>query len=99
MGHIFPALLGFKGGKGILSGVTVALMLDWRIGLFVFGIVFFMAHSVRLGNASIVLPIMQMSFVVTFVLSAIFLKEKLTVYKFFALLCGAAALLLLSIKP
>ena len=38
LGHIFPALLGFKGGKGILSGVTVALMLDWRIGLFVFGI-------------------------------------------------------------
>ena len=73
-------------GYGILSG------------LFVFGIVFFMAHSVRLGNASIVLPIMQMSFVVTFVLSAVFLKEKLTVYKFAALLCGAAALLLLSIK-
>ena len=38
IGHIFPILLGFKGGKGILSGVTVALMLDWRIGLFVFGI-------------------------------------------------------------
>ena len=73
-------------GYGVLSG------------LFVFGIVFFMAHSVRLGNASIVLPIMQMSFVVTFVLSAVFLKEKLTIYKFAALLCGAAALLLLSIK-
>ena len=38
LGHDFPALLGFKGGKGILSGVTVALMLDWRIGLFVFDI-------------------------------------------------------------
>ena len=38
VGHDFPALLGFKGGKGILSGVTVALMMDWRIGLFVFGI-------------------------------------------------------------
>lgn len=37
-GHDFPALLGFKGGKGILSGVTVALMMDWRIGLFVFSI-------------------------------------------------------------
>ena len=38
LGHDFPALLGFKGGKGILSGVTVALMLDWRLGLLVFGI-------------------------------------------------------------
>ena len=38
LGHDFPALLDFKGGKGILSGVTVALMLDWRIGLAVFGI-------------------------------------------------------------
>ena len=38
LGHDFPVLLGFKGGKGILSGVTVAIMMDWRIGLFVFGI-------------------------------------------------------------
>ena len=38
LGHDFPALLGFRGGKGILSGVTVALMLDWRIGLGVFSI-------------------------------------------------------------
>ena len=38
LGHNFPILLGFKGGKGILSGVTVALMLDWRLGLLVFGI-------------------------------------------------------------
>lgn len=45
LGHDFPALLGFKGGKGILSGVTVALMLDWRIGLFVFGI-FLVAYAI-----------------------------------------------------
>ena len=38
LGHDFPALLGFKGGKGILSGVTVALMLDWRLGILVFSI-------------------------------------------------------------
>ena len=44
LGHDFPALLGFKGGKGILSGVTVALMLDWRIGLLVFGI-FLLAYA------------------------------------------------------
>ena len=45
LGHDFPALLGFKGGKGILSGVTVALMLDWRIGLTVFGI-FLVAYAI-----------------------------------------------------
>ena len=38
LGHDFPALLNFKGGKGILSGVTVGLCLDWRLGLLVFGI-------------------------------------------------------------
>ena len=53
LGHIFPALLGFKGGKGILSGVTVALMMDWKIGLFVFSIflaVYFLTHYVSLGS-------------------------------------------------
>ena len=53
MGHIFPVLLGFRGGKGILSGVTVALMLDWRLGLLVFGIflaAYMITHYVSLGS-------------------------------------------------
>lgn len=53
LGHDFPAFLGFRGGKGILSGVTVALMLDWRIGLFVFGIflvAYLLTHYVSLGS-------------------------------------------------
>ena len=53
LGHAFPALLGFKGGKGILSGVTVALCLDWRIGVFVFGIflvAYWTTHYVSLGS-------------------------------------------------
>ena len=51
LGHAFPALLGFKGGKGILSGVTVACMLDWRIGLLVFGI--FLVAYILTGYVSL----------------------------------------------
>ena len=40
LGHIYPALLGFKGGKGVLCGATAVFMLDWRIGL-VLVVVFF----------------------------------------------------------
>lgn len=38
VGHIFPALLGFKGGKGILSGFAVALAIDWRIAAIILGV-------------------------------------------------------------
>ena len=34
---MFPCMFHFKGGKGILSGGTIALMIDWRIALVVWG--------------------------------------------------------------
>lgn len=37
LGHMFPCMFRFKGGKGILSGGTVALMIDWRVALVVWG--------------------------------------------------------------
>lgn len=37
LGHIFPCMFGFKGGKGILSGGTIAIMIDWRVALLVWG--------------------------------------------------------------
>lgn len=43
VGHDFPALLKFKGGKGILSGLFVALVVDWRIAVLIL-IVFFAAY-------------------------------------------------------
>jgi len=53
VGHDFPALLGFKGGKGILCGLATALVLDWRIGLAilaVFVIAFAITRYVSLGS-------------------------------------------------
>ena len=53
LGHMFPCMFGFKGGKGILSGGTVALMIDWRIALVVWGgflVLVLLTRYVSLGS-------------------------------------------------
>ena len=53
LGHVFPVLLGGKGGKGILSGLFVALVTDWRIALIilaVFAVAYFTTQYVSLGS-------------------------------------------------
>ena len=53
LGHMFPCMFGFKGGKGILSGGTIAIMLDWRIALVVWGgfiILVLLTRYVSLGS-------------------------------------------------
>ena len=37
LGHMFPCMFHFRGGKGILSGGTIAIMIDWRVALVVWG--------------------------------------------------------------
>lgn len=32
LGHLFPVWLGFRGGKGVATGLGVIIALDWRIG-------------------------------------------------------------------
>ncbi len=37
LGHCFPAIHGFKGGKGVSVGAAIAFGVDWRVGLTVVG--------------------------------------------------------------
>jgi len=53
LGHMFPCMFRFKGGKGILSGGTIAIMIDWRIALVVWGgflILVLLTRYVSLGS-------------------------------------------------
>ena len=53
LGHMFPCMFGFKGGKGILSGGTIAIMLDWRVALVVWGgfiVLVILTRYVSLGS-------------------------------------------------
>ena len=52
LGHMFPCMFHFMGGKGILSGGTIVWMIDWRVALVVWGgflILFLLTKYVSLG--------------------------------------------------
>ena len=74
MGHIFPIYYGFKGGKGVLVGVSVFLVIDpivFGILIGIFAIVLFFSRYVSLSSitATICCPI------VTFLMQYFFEKE------------------------
>lgn len=63
VGHMFPCMFKFKGGKGILSGGTIAIMIDWRLALVCWGgflILSVLTRYVSLGSLStgITFPLM-----------------------------------------
>ena len=53
VGHAFPALLGFRGGKGILSGLFIGISVDWRIAVLALAVflgIYFATRYVSLGS-------------------------------------------------
>lgn len=67
-------------------------------GVLVSGIVFFMLLALRYGDASFVLPITQMSFVLTALLGVIWMKESLTWSKLAGILLGISCIWLMGVK-
>ena len=63
VGHMFPCMFKFKGGKGILSGGTIAWMIDWRLAAVCWGgflVLTILTRYVSLGSLStgITFPLM-----------------------------------------
>ena len=55
LGHMFPVMFGFRGGKGIMSGGIIAIMIDWRVAVVVWGSFLILAATtkyVSLGSIS-----------------------------------------------
>ena len=69
IGHNWPIYFGFKGGKGVLTGVTVLFMFDWRIALMCLGLFVLIVAATRyvsLGTICATLLFVAVSFVPAF---------------------------------
>ncbi len=57
LGHLFPAWLGFRGGKGVSTTIGVLLALHWPTGLIFLATWLFVAIVTRLSSASALIAI------------------------------------------
>lgn len=81
--HLNP-VSGKLAGYGVCSGVLV------------FGITFTMTQALMAGKANLVIPIAQMSFIITFLLGGIILRERFDLLKIAGAVLGTGGVLLLS---
>ncbi len=89
---------GFARERKLISFDRSTLVYGAVSGVGVLGIVFFMAAALQYGEAAIVLPIAQMSFPVTLLLSAVILHEPVTPRKLAGMGCSILAVILLCLN-
>jgi len=83
LGHAYPCLDKFRGGKCVLAGGTVALFVDWRVAIIVLGaffLVVLLTRYVSLGS---------LTAAVLFPAALIYFPEYNTWPVLLAILCGA----------
>jgi len=105
-------LLAISGFIWIAGGMICHFVVDrekWRIplsvltygglsGTLVCGIALFMVLALKHGDASLVLPITQMSFALTALAGIVLMKEPLTARKFMGVSLGIFCILLMGVN-
>lgn len=105
-------LLVINGFVWIVGGIVCHFAVDqktWRVpaatlafgafsGALVCGIALFMMLALKYGDASLVLPVTQMSFALTALAGIVFIKEPLTFRKCLGIALAAVCILLMGVK-
>lgn len=66
-GHMYPVFFGFKGGKGVVTTASLALVVDWRVflaAMAIFGLLFLITKIISVASllAAVSYPIFTFCF-------------------------------------
>ena len=91
---ILGSMTGFNSGSIRIPVSTI--LRGTGAGFLLCGLVFFFAKALEYGQASVIIPVSQMSFVVTAILAWLFFGEKFAVRKIFGLILACSSICFLS---